>query len=186
MIAKILISPELENRLEEINNTLASHLKGINLNLDSPVHPDLLYFPENTKLGVGEAKEIREFFSIKPYSAKGRVVILEDAGNLTPEAQNGLLKTLEEPPEEAILLLAAATTDNFLPTILSRCEVVTLSSLRDHEMAKQSLKYQMDIENLLTQDIAERFEYIEKLKDQKKKEELLYALTGYFHQNLRS
>src|SRR3989344_3921323 len=176
MIAKILISNSPDQIKEEIEKAVLLHLGGTTRN-----HPDVLYFTADSKLGVGEAKEIREFFSIKPYSAKGRAVVLEDAGNLTPEAQNALLKTLEEPPEEAILLLGAAATDNFLPTILSRCEIITLKSDTDTPQNRYT-----DIQNLLDSDIAERFEYIEKLKDQKKKEELLYALTGYFHQTLRS
>src|SRR3989344_3227073 len=186
MIAKILISNSPDQIKEEIEKAVLLHLGGTTRN-----HPDVLYFTADSKLGVGEAKEIREFFSIKPYSAKGRAVVLEDAGNLTPEAQNALLKTLEEPPEEAILLLGAAATDNFLPTILSRCEIITLDKNGHPELVSGSngemlKKFQHDIELLLTQEIGERFEYIEKLKDQKKKEEFLQALTAYFHQALPS
>lgn len=177
MIARVLISPDLEIRKEEINKSSPLQLN----------HPDLLYFPSDSKLGVAQAKEIREFFSIKPYQAKGRVVVMEDAGKLTMEAQNALLKTLEEPPEEAILILGADSETNFLPTILSRCEIVTI---RGTDLVARGLTtdevYTKDIANLLTQDIAERFEYIEKLKDQKKREAFLKALTVYFHQDLRS
>jgi len=181
MIAKILISNSPDQIKEEIEKAVLLHLGGTTRN-----HPDVLYFTADSKLGVGEAKEIREFFSIKPYSAKGRAVVLEDAGNLTPEAQNALLKTLEEPPEEAILLLGAAATDNFLSTILSRCQIVSLNknAIANPKGMKQSLAE--DIQKLMESNISERFEYIEKLKDQKKKEEFLHALTAYFHQTLRS
>lgn len=179
MIAKILVSPNLEDRVGKISTILSEE------KVTNP-HPDLLYYKAETKLGVEQSKEIRDFFSIKPYSAKGRVVILEDASVLTPEAQNALLKTLEEPPEEAILLFCANSTDNFLPTILSRCQVITLQPPRlqtknviaRSEATKQS--FTEDIQKLLESDIGERFEYIEKLKDQKKKEEFLHALTAFF------
>lgn len=151
-------------------------------------HPDLLYFEQDEKLGMKQAKQIIEFFSLKPYSAKGRVVILEDAGKLTTEAQNALLKTLEEPPEEAIIILGADTDANFLPTILSRCEIVTLK--QDTDLVGREPKtyevYTKDIEELLSQNISDRFEYIEKLKDQEKREEFLRALVTYFYQPLAS
>jgi len=53
-------------------------------------------------LGIAEARKIKEHLSLKPYSAKGIVIILEDASVMTPEAQNALLKTLEELAKEAL------------------------------------------------------------------------------------
>ena len=180
MIARVLISPDPESRVKEINNSLTSHLKGVNINSAPPNHPDLLYFEQSEKLGVEQAKQIRQFLSIKPYQAKGRVVVLEEAGNLTVEAQNALLKTLEEPPEETILLLGADSEDKFLPTILSRCEIITLQP----ERLQAKNAFTEDIQMLLGSTIADRFEYIEKLKDQRAKEEFLHALVIYFRNRL--
>src|SRR3989344_976762 len=100
MIARLVISSSSGLRKEEIVQTLRLHLKGIKLN-----HPDILYFLADSKLGIEQARKIKEHFSLKPYGAKGRAVILEDASNLTHEAQNALLKILEEPPTEALLIL---------------------------------------------------------------------------------
>lgn len=180
MIARVLIGSEKE-RAEEINKSLALHLEGGELN-----HPDVLHFPADSKLGIEQAKQIIEFLSLKPYQVKGRIVILEDASNLTHEAQNALLKTLEEPPEEAILILGASSDANFLPTILSRCEIVILKHSIDL-VGRRHATYEVyvkDIERLISQDMADRFEYIEKLKDQKTKEEFLHTLVQYFHQSL--
>lgn len=173
MIARLLISPNLQVRVAEINKILKNfHF--------TPNHPDLLYFPYDSKLGISEARKIKMHFSLKPYCAKGRAVVLEDASNLTHEAQNALLKTLEEPPENAILILAAPSDAKFLPTILSRCKIVILPSSIHHPY---SSKLTSDIEMLLKADIEQRFEYIEKLKDRK---EFLHAMVFYFHKNLRS
>lgn len=186
MIARLLISPILETRVGEIEKIL----KDFDL---SPNHPDLLYFTYDSKLGIEKAREIKGHFSLKPYSAKGRAVVLEDASNLTVEAQNALLKTLEEPPPQAILILGAPSDSKLLPTILSRCEIIRLqdeysNTLKYH--SKQSLplrgKYAEDIDRLITSFMEERFEYIEKLKD---REEFLHALISYFeetyfHKNL--
>lgn len=161
MIARLLISPSIE--------TLAGNLEGYRTN-----HPDVLYFKAGEKLGIEQARKIKEHFSLKPYSLKGRVVVIEDASVMTHEAQNALLKTLEEPPGEAILILCASSDANLLPTILSRCEI--------HRFATTDLRLPTtDIEKLINSSTEERFEYIEKLKDKK---EFLHALTSYFHQKL--
>lgn len=173
VIARILISPVLEKRVEEINKIL----KDNNLPLN---HPDLLYFSNDSKLGISEARKIKEHFSLKPYSAKGRAVVLEDASVLTHEAQNALLKTLEEPPPEALLILGSSSDAKFLPTILSRCEVIRLQ-VTGYRV--QGVNYIQDIEKLIKSTIDERFEYVEKLKD---REEFLHSMVQYFHQNLRS
>lgn len=175
MIARLLISPSSELIKQEIDLILASHLKGGNSNFQS--HPDLLYFPKDSKLGISEARKIKEHFSLKPYSAKGRVVALEDATALTIEAQNALLKALEELPDTAILILAASSDANFLPTVLSRCKVVRLQGKEEGMQG-----YEKDIDKLLKSSIEDRFIFIEKLKE---REEFLHCLTSYFQQNLR-
>lgn len=152
----------------------------------TPNHPDLLYFEQKEKLGIEQARQIIEHFSLKPYSAKGRAAVLEDASAMTTEAQNALLKTLEEPPEEAVLILGASSSVNLLPTILSRCEIVILK--HDTDLVGRKFKtyevYAKDIEKLLNQSIDQRFEYIEKLKDQEKRQEFLHALVLYFRELL--
>lgn len=168
MIARLLISPSVKTGIEEIEKSLDSAQISHN-------HPDLLYFKAGEKLGIEQARKIKEHFSLKPYSAKGRVVVLEDASLITVEAQNALLKTLEEPPPDAILILAAPSDANFLPTILSRCQIIRLQASGNREQKTE------DIEKLLTSSIEDRFEYIEKLKD---KDDFLHSLVNYFHEDL--
>ncbi|MBI4038602.1 hypothetical protein HY384_01440 [Candidatus Daviesbacteria bacterium] len=170
MLAKLLISSSLENIKEKINAILALQSGSLNLN-----HPDVLYFRTGQKLGVAEARKITRHFSLKPYSA-GRAAIIEQAGSLTLEAQNALLKTLEELPKEAIFILAASSDAQILPTVTSRCEIIYLNP--------QPLvsKYEGDIEKLLGSAPEERFAFIEKLKD---REEFFHALLIFFHKDLR-
>lgn len=162
VIARLLISESIEKIKEEI---------GIN-----PKHPDVLYFKQGEKLGIAEARKIKEHFSLKPYSAKGRTVVIEEAENLTLEAQNALLKTTEELPTDAVLILGAKSEANLLPTILSRCQV---TRIQNSEFKIQN--YQEDIEKLFKATTEQRFEYIEKLKD---KEGFLLSLTYFFHKRL--
>lgn len=161
MIARLLICSSSE--------TLRCNLKGYRTN-----HPDILYFKAGEKLGIAEARKIKDHFFLKPYSAKGRTVILENAEVLTTEAQNALLKTIEELPEEATLILGANSSANFLPTILSRCQIEYLPGPKTEVDIS-------DVEKLLNSSIEERFAYVEKLKD---KDEFLRTLVWYFHQDV--
>lgn len=175
MIARLLISPSPELIKQEITKALAS----LHIN-----HPDVLYFSPEAKLGIAEARKIKVHFSLKPYSGKGRVVVLENASALTPEAQNALLKTLEELPKDALFLLGANSDANFLPTILSRCQITYLNKPSTSDVDNlEYLGIQKDIEKLLNSNLEERFTYIEKLKD---RAGFLKALTVYFHQNISS
>jgi len=164
-------------RVEDLSRSVGSH--------DLPIrnHPDVLYFPDESKLGIAEVRKIKEHFSLKPYQAKGRTVVLEDATKLTIEAQNALLKTLEELPADALFILGADSDSKLLPTVLSRCEIVILEATKlPIESKRDSIaSLQSDIERLLESSISERFEYMEKLKD---REEFLHALVQYFHQTL--
>jgi DNA polymerase III gamma/tau subunit len=144
---------------------------------DIPInHPDVLYFRKGEKLGIAEARKIKQHFSLKPYSAKGKTVVIEDASVMTDEAQNALLKTFEELPKEAMIILGASSDANLLPTILSRCQIIRIQNSKF-----KIQNYKEDIENLLSASIEDRFKYVEKLKD---KEEFLQSLVAYFHQKI--
>ncbi len=175
MIARLLISSSLNKRVEEANKILSLYEL-------TPNHPDLLYFPYDSKLGIEQARKIKGFFSLKPYSAKGRAVVLEDASKLTDEAQNALLKILEELPGDALFILGADSDSRLLPTVVSRCEFIRLEA-RNYDTLEYHSKYATDLNKLINSTIEERFEYIEKLKD---REEFLHTLANYFHQQLRS
>ncbi|MBI2337891.1 hypothetical protein HYU95_01795 [Candidatus Daviesbacteria bacterium] len=175
MIARLLICPDVTKIKEEIQKTLASHLTSGNVK-----HPDLLYIKTGEKLGIAEARKIKEHFSLKPYSAKGRAAVLEDTSEMTIEAQNALLKTIEELPENAILILGASSASNLLPTILSRCEIINFEA-RSYDTLEYHNKYIKDLDKLLNSSYEERFEYIEKLKE---KEEFLHFLVFAFRETL--
>lgn len=75
---------------------------------------------EGATIGVDEIREIHGGISIKPMYSKRKVYIIEDADKMTVQAQNALLKTLEEPPSYAVLLLTASNYEALLETIRSR------------------------------------------------------------------
>ncbi len=89
-------------------------------------HPDLIMIQATTpSLGVEVVKGLQEQLMVQPYyEASQRVVVIEPAERLTLEAQNRLLKTLEEPPPRTLIILITTTAEALTTTIRSRCEQV--------------------------------------------------------------
>ena len=66
---------------------------------------------------------------IKPYSSKYKIYIIADADLMTVQAQNALLKTLDEPPQYAVIMLLTENAEVLLPTIRSRCVMMKLRNI---------------------------------------------------------
>lgn len=97
-------------------------------------HPDLIYVTHEkpASMGVDDIREqINDTIQIRPYSANYKIYIVDEAEKMTVQAQNALLKTIEEPPAYAVILLLTTNPDGFLPTILSRCVQLKLKPLPD-------------------------------------------------------
>lgn len=97
-------------------------------------HPDLIYVTHEkpASIGVNDIREqINDTIMIRPYSGNYKIYIVDEAEKMTVQAQNALLKTIEEPPQYAIMILITTNPDAFLPTILSRCVQLKLKPLRD-------------------------------------------------------
>lgn len=92
-------------------------------------HPDLSIVEADSEGGMLKVDQIRALqrsVMLSPYEAKFRVALLLNFQRANANAQNALLKTLEEAPKQVILLLTADSSDNLLPTIASRCEILRL------------------------------------------------------------
>ena len=68
---------------------------------------------------------------IKPYQSRKKIYIMNEAEKMTPQAQNALLKTLEEPPEYVVIMLLATSKASLLPTVLSRCVMLDMRPVED-------------------------------------------------------
>ena len=111
-------------------------------------HPDIIYIDheKGKQLSVKAVREqIIDTVHIKPYSSRYKIYIVKNAQDMNQEAQNALLKTIEEPPEYVIIMLLATSAERFLPTVLSRCMVLNLKPVKDDEV-KEYLKEHMDID----------------------------------------
>jgi DNA polymerase-3 subunit delta' len=90
-------------------------------------HPDVLIVqPEGTSIKIEAIRDLQAALTLRPLEARFRVALILNANRLTDAAADALLKTLEEPPATARLLLTSESAEATLPTIVSRCQVITL------------------------------------------------------------
>lgn len=97
-------------------------------------HPDLIYVTHEKpgSIGVDDIREqINDTIMIRPFSSYYKIYIVDEAEKMTVQAQNALLKTIEEPPSYAVIILITTNQEMFLPTILSRCVQLKLKPLQD-------------------------------------------------------
>lgn len=97
-------------------------------------HPDLIYVThaKPASIGVDDIRDqLNDTIMIKPYSSAYKVYIVDESEKMTVQAQNALLKTIEEPPAYAVIMLLTTNQELFLPTILSRCISLKLKPLTD-------------------------------------------------------
>lgn len=80
--------------------------------------------------------QVNNDVAIKPYSSPHKIYIVNEAEKMTQQAQNAILKTLEEPPEYAVILLLTTNVNALLPTILSRCVVLNMKPVADERVRK--------------------------------------------------
>ncbi len=93
--------------------------------IKSANHPDILHLkPSEDTIKVKQVRELLVTIALRPFEAKTRVVILQDAHTMNPSAGNALLKVLEEPPRNTIFVLTTAELSDLMSTIVSRCQHV--------------------------------------------------------------
>lgn len=101
--------------------------------------PDIIYVTHEkpNTLGVEDIrKQINDDIILKPYSSRYKIYIVDEAEKMNVQAQNALLKTIEEPPAYAVLILLTTNADGFLPTILSRCVRLDLKAVKDEDIRR--------------------------------------------------
>ncbi len=117
------------------------------LQAEHKTHPDILWVGHE-KPGVISVGEIREqvvnTMDVSPYKGPYKIYIIDEAEKMNPAAQNALLKTIEEPPPYGIILLLTTNRGVFLPTILSRCVLLTVkpvptAKIKNYLMTRQGL-----------------------------------------------
>ncbi len=107
--------------------------------------PDIisvLHEKPNT-IGVEDIRtKINNDIGIKPYSSPRKIYIMNEGEKMTVQAQNALLKTLEEPPAYAVIMILTTNLDTLLPTILSRCVVLNMKPVADDKIKRYLMEDQ--------------------------------------------
>jgi DNA polymerase-3 subunit delta' len=119
----------------------AKHLRGL---MDERAEPGIhgLTYESAASIGIGRDEdiragsvgELRQQAGMAPVEARVKVFVVSDAGRMTTEAANSLLKVLEEPPEENLIVLTARRPNELLDTIVSRCQSIRFRDLDEEEM----------------------------------------------------
>ena len=102
-------------------------------------HPDIVFITHEkpNTISVDDIRsQINGDIAIKPYSGPKKIYIMNEGEKMTVQAQNALLKTLEEPPEYAVILILTTNVNSLLPTILSRCVLLNMKPVRDEQIKK--------------------------------------------------
>ena len=105
--------------------------------VDSGNHPDLQFIrPEGSFLRIGQIRELQKQIIYEPLEASRKVYILADVERMNAEAENCLLKTLEEPPASSVLILLTSNIQALLPTTRSRCQILQFHPMLTQELAE--------------------------------------------------
>lgn len=167
MQPKVIVSKNREERDREIWNLLQ-------ISQISPNNPDL-FILEEEKIGIAQIKQLIKHLSTKPFGTTAKSAVIFDGNNISPEAQNALLKILEEPPGESVILIGVDSETKLLPTVLSRCLVISL------QQSAFSNQPEFNLEQILNASIEERFEIVEKASD---REKFLNNLTESYREKI--
>lgn len=109
-------------------------------------HPDVSWFqPEGTTHRVGAIRELVASAALTPLEGSRRVIIIEEADRIVERSQNALLKALEEPGQSVTWILVAEALEPFLPTVLSRCQIVEFAMIPEATV-KALIKQRFDMD----------------------------------------
>lgn len=107
------------------------------------LHPDVVILePGDTgSIKVDPIRDVIDRAGYRPFEGRRRVVIVDEADALVPQAQNALLKTLEEPPSGSVFILVSARADSLLPTVQSRCPRLRFHQLGPEDVAQVLIRH---------------------------------------------
>ena len=157
-IGKKMIAKEFAKKILCLNKTLDN---GCNckscIEFDSNNNPDFLVIePDGNSIKIEEIRKLQKMIQEKPIISNKKVYIIDNADLMTKEAQNCLLKTLEEPPEYTVIILIGSNENLFLTTIKSRCMILHFDKISNEEM-KRYLKYNLEI-NQINEEMLDMFQ----------------------------
>lgn len=120
------------------------HCKKVNSFNHADIH---IINKQEEKIKKEDIDDLVNSIYLKPYESNKKVYIINNAENITVQAANALLKTLEEPPKDSIIILISNNINYMLPTILSRCQIIKFKSINFEQIKEYLIKeYSIDEE----------------------------------------
>lgn len=104
------------------------------LEIDEGIHPDVIEIDAASNNGIDQVRDLIEKVNYLPIKGKYKVYIIDEVHNMSDNAFNALLKTLEEPPSHVIFVLATTEPHNILPTIVSRCQRYDFTKVAEEDI----------------------------------------------------
>ena len=154
----LIIGSDEKGRLLEVEKFIGKKLSSLENNPDFI----MLQMGEGSSIGIAEVRFLQERLSLKPFQEKEKIALIKEAQNLTIEAQNALLKTLEEPNATTLIILTAPGASWLCPTIVSRCEIVRLPAKAGVAVDEKEFQNILETLNeLLSSTTAKRLKIIE-------------------------
>ncbi|SCX79800.1 DNA polymerase III subunit delta' [Alkaliphilus peptidifermentans] len=149
-------------------------------------HPEVKYIEdEGSSIKIETIRQLQKEIQMKPYEGKKKIFIINHGEKMTIQAQNALLKTLEEPPSYGTIILITANSSSLLPTIVSRCQVikfrpVELEKIQDYLIKSLGLTYEeAKIKALFSNGIiGNALKILEDEAFEKKRETLIEITSG--------
>lgn len=134
-IGKMLFARELAKAILCVNEEKPCNKCKSCIEFDTFNNPDFnILEPDGNSIKIEQIRELVKKVYEKPIVSNKKVYIINDSNLMTKEAQNSLLKTLEEPPEYVTIILIASNENLFLPTIKSRCTKIIFNKLSNNEL----------------------------------------------------
>lgn len=134
-IGKLLFAKEFSKAILCLNDTKPCNKCKSCIEFNTCNNPDFnILEPNGSSIKIEQIRNLIENIYEKPIVSNKKVYIINDSNLMTKEAQNALLKTLEEPPEYVTIILIASNDNLFLPTIKSRCTKILFNKLNNNEL----------------------------------------------------
>lgn len=146
-IGKVLFAQNFAKMILCQNEPKACNTCSSCIKFDSDNHPDFMQIDseDGKSIKINQIRLLQEKIAEKPIISNKKVYIINDSDLMTVEAQNCLLKTLEEPPEYAVIILVLSNENKLLSTIKSRCTKIAFQKLTDSELKQYAETNNLEI-----------------------------------------
>lgn len=152
---------------------------------------DIEIIQRDGSIGIEEIRNLQKKIFLKPLAGNTKATIIKNSQNLTPEAQNALLKVLEEPPPNTVIILTTQNKDLLLPTIRSRCKIIHLQDVTPDLLEKNFPKTLKFLMSLLSYGVGDRFKLAQDISKTKQDsiaflEEMIISIRHWLMENYTS